>query len=407
MPSQKHVLIIGGGIAGPVLALFLKKAGIASTVFEAYPERRETGGALGLAPNGVGVLAELGLAKEVIAGGTVFAAMEFRRPDGRRIGIASNGTYDQPAVTLSRARLHQITLAAAKRQGIAIRYGKRLRDIEETASEVIARFEDGSEARGSVIVGADGINSRLREIVIADGPKPEFTGLVGPGGFVPRSVIPMASPEDEQRMVLYYGPGVFVGYGLGDRSDPDGAFWWTALERDAPLGDGERAAMTLKAVRAEVLARSERWDERLLSIIDATTSFVPPLNLFDVASLPRWSKGRAVLIGDAAHAVSPHSGQGASLALEDAICLARQLRDKPDHAEAFADFEAERRERAEKIVAFGRRSGNSKKKQGAVATALQAALMPIVIRMMGRMQRWMFAYRVRWEDTTIARKKAA
>jgi 2-polyprenyl-6-methoxyphenol hydroxylase-like FAD-dependent oxidoreductase len=218
----------------------------------------------------------------------------------------------------------------------------------------------------------------------------------------------LRSPDRKKRTGWSSTTGrLFFGYAFGDREEKNGAFWWTALERDAPLSDDDRAAITLDAVRSRLLAASDGWEDRVPALIDATTDFIPPLNLFDVASLPRWSKGRAILIGDAAHAVSPHSGQGASVALEDAICLARQLRDKPDYAEALADFEAERRGRAEKIVAFGRRSGNTKKKQGPVAALLQQALMPVFIRMMGRMQRWMFAYRVRWDDTTVTQKRAA
>ena len=131
--------------------------------------------------------------------------------------------------------------------------------------------------------------------------------------------------------------------------------------------------------------------------MNATTATIAPLNLLDVAHLPRWWRGRVVLIGDGAHAMSPHSGQGASVALEDAICLAKRLRDETALGAAFAGFERERRRRAERIVAFGRRSGDSKKTHGPLATWLQSIALPLFIRLAGFSQSWMQGYRVQWD----------
>lgn len=408
MRPQRHVLIIGGGIAGPALALFLKRAGFAPSVFEAYPDRAELGGSLGLAPNGMNVLDELGLADRILAAGSPMTRAEFRDVHGKVIGITPDigSRYGRPGVTLSRATLHAVIVDAATAAGIPVRYGKRLSDIRADGDGVVATFADGSKERGEFLVGADGINSRVRELILPDGPKPEFTGLVGPGGFVPRSAMPAS--DDERALVLYYGPGIFFGYGYGDNVGEGGAFWWTAIGRDHPLSDAERKAVSLDEVRNHILASSNAWDPSVRRILDATTTFIPPLNIFDVATLPRWSDGRVVLIGDAAHAASPHSGQGASIALEDTIVLAKILR---DHAgpieEAFARFEQERRKRVERIVAFGRRSGDTKKKQGAVTAWLQRLMMPLLIRIVGRMQASIYNYRVRWDGDVIEPLKRA
>ncbi len=408
MQPNSRILIIGGGVAGPAAALFLKRAGFDPIVFEAYPARAEISGALGLAPNGMNVLDELGLAERVIATGTVMNRSVFRTVEGRPIGgtPATGLDYGQPGVTLSRAALHRILVDAAAQAGIPVRYGKRLTDIRQDADSVTATFEDGSTARGDMLVGADGINSRVRELILPDGPKPEFTGIVGPGGFMARSAVPRRPDDDGTALVLYYSPKGFFGYGRGDRDDPNGAFWWTVIERAEPMSETERDATSLDDVRRYILEASDTWDPAVREMLFATTTFVPPLNVFDVASLPRWFDGRVVLIGDAAHAVSPHSGQGASMALEDTIVLARFLRDgRGSPAELFAAFEAARRDRVERVVAFGRQSGNSKKKQGRTMAWLMRALFPILIRLVGRMQAKVYGYRVRWDEPRDAAAK--
>jgi 2-polyprenyl-6-methoxyphenol hydroxylase-like FAD-dependent oxidoreductase len=400
-PKQRHVLIAGGGIAGPVLALFLKKAGIACTVFEGHAAPADIGGGLTVAPNGMNVLDQVGLADAIVEAGSVVAEMVFVTHRGESIGrlpYGPPGRYGRPAVSLSRSRLQAIILAEVQRQGIPVEYGRRVRGFAEDGQGITVQFEDGSERRGSLLVGADGIHSRVRRLLMPEAPRPGYTGLVATGGFMPRSALPIAVPADAQAMTFCFGPGVFFGYAPGNRSDgEDGAYWWSALDRPTPLTPEERAALRGEAGIDALMQLGDGWSPQVRQILAASTRLIEPLDLYDVQGLPRWWQGRVVLIGDAAHAVSPHSGQGASMAIEDAIVLARQLRDQPhDLPAALAGFERQRRHRTERVIAFGRRSGDRKKRQGGLAMWLQRRLMALFLKY-GRPPEWMYRHREAWQ----------
>src|SRR3989442_10113768 len=132
--SSIHALIIGGGTAGPALSLFLEKAGISSAVYEAHPYTEGVGGGLSLAPNGMNVLDELGLADKSKARGTVALEMCFRSETGRLLARIDSGSkkYGQPAVALRRADLHDVLVQEMQRHRLAIIYKKRLTDVRYT-----------------------------------------------------------------------------------------------------------------------------------------------------------------------------------------------------------------------------------------------------------------------------------
>jgi 2-polyprenyl-6-methoxyphenol hydroxylase-like FAD-dependent oxidoreductase len=241
-----------------------------------------------------------------------------------------------------------------------------------------------------MLIGADGIGSTVRRLLLPDGPAPAFTGLVGSGGFVPRSAMERIVGADRARSItLSFGSGVFIGHAFADRSDERGAYWWYALPRDRPLARDAREVPDV-----ETLLALGDWSDTTRRILHSTSRMFPTLNLFDVARLPRWSEGRVGLIGDAAHAVSPHSGQGASMALEDAFALVEALRAAPDSpAHALEAFERARRARVEKVVQMGRRSGDQKRK-GPIGTAIMTALMPIMLRLMPR-PTWLYGWEAR------------
>lgn len=399
-PTAKgDILVIGGGIAGCATALFLAKAGFRPQVFEAYPDIRGIGGGLQIAPNGLAVLEVLGLAETLSARGTVCERAEFRDSRGRRLGGLANRppANGHPPVMMARASLQEALHDAALAAGIPVVHGKRLAGYEEAGNAIIARFEDGTTARGDLLVGADGLHSRVRRVLLPDGPEPTYTGLTGTGGWVPPATLARAGLTDAGAMTLFFGAGAFVGCAAAEQAGAPAGMWWSSLARHAPLDAATRAALTGRAGLDATLAAGEGWNPLVRQILGETTGIIAPIDIYDIASLPRWWRGRAVLIGDAAHAVAPHSGQGASMALEDAITLARLLRDQgaADLSGALAAFEAERRARVERVVAYSRRIG-AMKQRGPFGTWLQSLAMRLFLTLPAPDFRWLHDHRIRW-----------
>lgn len=395
MSRKPRALIVGGGVAGPACALFLKAAGWDVSVFEAHPGRAEVGAALTLAPNGLHVLGRLGLAEAVLRAGSVVGRYRFLSERGRELGRmrpAPEGRYRYPSVSLSRATFYGLVLDEVERRGVELQFGRRLTAIEQDGAQVVARFADGGAADGDILVGADGVRSAVRTAILPDAPAPAFTGLVGGGGFLPRSrLLQLMGPLGEDVMTFAFGRRGFFGCAFGDRQEEDGAYWWYSLPRARPLAEDERRALAGPAAADAVLRAGGGWSPFVRNVIAATRRFIAPLDIFDVPSTPRWRAGRSVLIGDAAHAVAPHSGQGASMALEDALTLSARLAEQgEDPQAAFAAFEQQRRARAERVVAMGRRLGEQKA-GGWLAARVRELLMPVFLRL-APSQDWLFGH---------------
>lgn len=395
MSHPLRVLVVGAGIAGTGLALFLHQSGIEVELYEAYPQPGGVGGLLTLAPNGMHVLRELGLAGRAAARGHAVARFEFRTHGGRRLGAMSYGTPAHPgdvAVSIARETLHFVLLEALWDAGVTVRWRKRLDRVEQDARGATAFFADGTRDTGDVLVGADGIWSRVREHVLPVTPRPSFTGLVGYGGIAPREVIDAGDATASGPLTLCFGNGPFLGYvPYGDAAD-GGMGWWSVLPSATPLDGEALRALGAAASLRRLLAAGRGWFGPIPRLLERTSRCFA-FNLFDLPGLPRWSRERVGLIGDAAHAVSPHSGQGASLALEDALVLGGLLqrhRDVPQRA--FMEFERLRRGRVERVIALGRRSGDTKNK-GAFAGWLQRQLMPWFLRLGRHDMDWIHDYR--------------
>ena len=158
MRHTRRALIIGGGIAGPAISLFLQRGGIEPLIFEAYGEPATIGGGFQIAPNGMRVLGALGLADRVTAAGAPSNRFVFRNQQGRTIGRIEL-RRSQFGVTILRSEFHQILLDETARRGLTIAYGKRLRRIEEHRDVIVAHFDDGSAAEGDVLLAGDGVHS--------------------------------------------------------------------------------------------------------------------------------------------------------------------------------------------------------------------------------------------------------
>jgi 2-polyprenyl-6-methoxyphenol hydroxylase-like FAD-dependent oxidoreductase len=391
----RKALIIGAGIAGPVAAILLKQAGFDAELYEAWPHATGSGGGLQIAPNGMHVLAEMGLADEMIRRGSVCESFDFYSQGGRRLGSLNRNMearFGQPAVNMCRATLNEVLINKAWSSNVELHYEKRLAQIEDRADErVRVHFSDGTSAEGDLVIGADGVHSAVRGHVVPDGPKPFDTGLVGFGGFVPRAVV--ASWPIGARVETTFGQSGFFGYGFCSPDPADGLMWWSTQPSHGTAASTFRA-MSQDEMRRHLKAFHAGWHDPIPQILDAAEDIVVTDTL-DVATLPRWSRGRTLLIGDAAHATSPHAGQGASLALEDALRLGRLMRLDQELGLTFQNFEAERRPRAEKIVALARRNGNSKREFSPTGAWIRDRMLKLMLPIASRGMDWMFAYDAR------------
>ena len=388
----RKALIIGAGIAGPVTAIFLKKAGIDVQLFEAWPHSTGIGGGLQIAPNGMHVLAEIGLADEMIRRGSIAESFDFYSQSGVRLGSVNQNMkarFGQPAVNMCRATLNEAILNKAWCENVELAFEKRLVSIEDRADQsVIAYFADGTSAEGDFLIGADGVHSAVRQHVIPDGPQPFDTGLIGFGGFVPRSLIENTSIG--QRVETTFGQSGFFGYGFCSSDSRDGAMWWSTQPAHG-IAAATFRAMSQEAIKRHLLNFHAGWHDPIPRLLEAAENIVVTATL-DVATLPTWSRRRTLLIGDAAHATSPHAGQGASLALEDAMRLGRLMQSEQEPGVTFEAFENERRSRAERVVALARRNGNSKREFSATGAWIRDRMLKLLLPVTARGMDWMYAY---------------
>lgn len=371
MSKVRTALVIGGGVAGPVAALALRKAGIDATVYEAYRSTADNiGGSLAIAPNGLAALEVVGARAAVEACGMPITkqAMVF---GGKQVEMPSLPGLP-PLRLVQRSDLYRALYDVAVAAGITVEHGKRLVSIDDGSDGVTARFADGTTATADVLVGADGVHSTVRGLIDPAAPGPGYTGMIGLEAIVDRPV-----PSTTGLMHFTFGKKAYYLYWRR----PDGTTHFGAnLPQERPMSLSEARSVPA----AEWLARlRETYGDDdpggdLVRAIDPASLIVTG-SAHIMLSVPTWYRGRVVLVGDAVHAPSNSSGQGASLAIESGIELARCLRDLPDVASAFAAYERMRRPRVERIAARAAKV-NHVKAPGAVAKALMPVLMRVMLK---------------------------
>jgi FAD-dependent urate hydroxylase len=392
--ARRTALVAGGGIAGAATALALQKAGIEPVVFEARQRPAYGVGAfLTLGSNGLEALRRLGADGPVLAAGFPTPAMTLRSGTGKRLGdVPASTARPGGAVsrTLMRGELAALLLAEAEQRGIRVEHGRRLVGAEPAGDGVLARFADGSEAAGDLLIGADGIHSAVRRLIDAEAPRPRYGRLLNTGGRA-RGV---RAGEAAGHYELIFGHRAFFGHVTA----PDGEVWWFANLPwpEEPSPDALRA-LHREDLRARLLEQFAGDAGPATALIEASGEPMPVTPIHSVPHLPRWHRARMLVLGDAAHAPSPSSGQGASLAIEDAVVLATCLRDCDDAGAAFARFEQIRRPRVEKIIRWAERV-NSSKAAGPVGRRVRDAVLPLALRIgaRGSAHEATYGHRVEW-----------
>lgn len=343
-----RILIAGGGIGGLTAAIALLKHGFEVDVFEAAPAFADIGAGVTLAPNAMTAFQYLGLDERITA-----ASVEPRRQqvrhwqDGRVLMALDRGTrmrdlYDAPYLYTHRADLHAILVDAVAERGGRLHRGAAVASVSWDANAAGITLHDGQVFKGDLAVGADGLKSVFRQLY--DPAPPHFTGHVAWRALV---------PVDDSLRGLADNPGTFIG--------PDRLVVFYPLRGGSLLNlvfFGRQTGWsddgwTIPAKRAELETLFEGWNDTVQHMIAQTAEG----RLFKWAinartPLPHWTIGdRITLLGDAAHAMTPFLGQGASSAIEDAVVLARALAAADMQAEGLARYEAARIERTSMIQA--------------------------------------------------------
>jgi len=386
----ERAIIVGGGIGGPVLGMWLRQLGLEVVLAERrVSSARAEGAFLGLAPNGMNVLGALGLAEAVGGRGAPCGAFRFHNAAGRPIGeidrSADAARFGAPLLMVRRGELQELLLEEAERRGVQVLRGARLLALDTAAPRSVgALFEDGRTAHADLLVGCDGLRSATRQLLMPEAPEPAFTGLWDYGGFASDVRTPLRPGVNE----MVFGRRAFFGAFL----TPRGEVWWFHNGPQGPTREGPDTGARERLL--ELHADDPPW---VRDVVRATPEVLGPWRLHELRDVPRWSRGRVCLLGDAAHAMPPSAGQGASMALEDAMVLAICLRDVETPEAAFARYERLRRPRVEAIAAHARRNGARKAPPGPLALALRDLLLPLGLRLGARAQDRSYAHRISWE----------
>lgn len=345
--SVRRVLVVGGGVGGLSVGVLLASRGVEVEIVERRTRDFVHGVGIIQPPNALRALKSIGVLDACYAAG--FQSDERRAfdGDGNLLGVTRVRRLADPARPavnfLTRPALHEILMDAALKSGAQLTLGVTVRDLRQHASGVEVTLSDGRSEQVDVLVGADGIRSQIREMVFGPQIAPVFTGH-GVWRFT------TARPRDVAFSALFYGIGAKAGlmplsedlmYLLLVTNEPGNP--WMAVERLPEL-----LRDRLAQFRGLVAGVRE-------SITDDSVIVYVPIE--EVILPAEWHRGRVVLIGDAAHASSPHLAQGAAMALEDAVVLGEVLTSDQPVAQALEAFYSRRAARCRYVQTNSREAG--------------------------------------------------
>ncbi len=359
----RRVAIVGGGIGGLCAAASLGRAGFEINVYEQAEELREVGAGITVWANAVGVLRKLGLAEELIRRGSKIRHAVIRTAAGRKLSESRPEDLErltgEPTVAIHRAELHELLLSSLPKG--TVRLGAKCSQIEQEADAVTVRFSDGTTATADLLVGADGINSAVRRQLFPDA-KLRYAGYVSWRGIV-TAAREIAEGETSESLGCGSRFGI-VPIGQGR------VYWYATANTPAGL------AQTPEERKKFLLRRFAGWHRPVAQLIEATPDEAVLLNdIYDIKPMRSWHSGSVVLLGDAAHPTTPNMGQGACMAMESALMLARCLASATDLETALSLYERERMPRTAWVTKQSRVAGRVGQVEGRLACAARDLLL--------------------------------
>jgi salicylate hydroxylase len=399
MTKTARIAVIGGGIGGLTAAHALLRQGFEVTVHESAPELKEIGAGVALGPNAMKALRSLDLEQPVrdVAYESQYQYLRNWRT-GRVISKTRrdlNNRYGATGCSAHRADLLDVLGADLPKE--IIHLGSRCVGVKTTEDSAVALFRDGSEVEADIVVGADGIHSAVRECLF--GPDaPRFTGKICYRCLVPVDAVPGG---------LYGGDG---GTWLG----PHGTVVVYKVRRGQLVNvvahyDDEtwrEESWIRECPKEEVIERYQGWHESLARLFSSTETHYK-WGLHDRDPLKQWTKGRATLLGDAAHPMLPYLGQGACQAMEDGCVLAKALASMPDDLPgALRLYERSRLPRASRVVLSARARGVDNHLVSPLAAWKRDIMIALRKRLTpdrgGRGGTWIFDYDAGSDDVLVA-----
>jgi len=374
----RTALVVGAGIGGLSAGIALRQAGWRVRIFERAASLRELGFGLLVAPNATAALRDLGVADVVLARGFAPTRGEVRRLDGtvlKRAEFPPPAALGGPTVVALRPALHGALLEAVGMDAVTL--SSEATGFAVAGHRVMLHMAGGGVAEGDLLVGADGAASVVRRTLHPSEPPPRSSGIVAVRGAVHGAVHLLGDLSG----IYYLGPGV---ESFLVRASDTGIYWALSLARElVPPGMRDPAA---------ILAH---MSPRLDATFRAVTSGTEDLRydeLLDRDPIPFWGKQVVTLLGDAAHPVLPHTGQGAAQAMVDAVTLGRALNRGADVERALRSYEQERRQKTATVLAQGRRTARVMRTRNPVACYIREVavrLIPIkpLVKVLARINR--------------------
>ena len=363
---NQQAIIIGGGIGGLCAAIALRQKGIEATVFERAPELKEVGAGLSLWINAIKALDKIGMKDALRKLSIPQTGGGIRNAKGAVLSSAQrrNGNNESETLILM---VHRAELLDALLQTLGaenVRLNAECTSFVQDESGVTTQFADGSEARGSFLVGADGIHSVIRAALFGK-QKPRYSGYTAW-----RAVVEFDHPSLQQGASETWGRG--ARFGIVPMSHK--RVYWFATN-NAPEGVSDSPQQR----KQELVNLFGGWHAPIPALIEATPENAILRNdIVDREPLTHWTKGRVTLLGDAAHPMTPNLGQGACQAIEDAVVLADCIAANSDVEAALKDYEARRVERANRVVEQSHRIGKMAQNANPLVCAFRNAVIRLI-----------------------------